>query len=658
DTPTPEDPSDTPTPEDPGDVPTPDDPRDEPEPDDPRDEPEPEPPPDLTIKATAKVLEAGKTIVRNLKGALVKFSAAPPALPIAGNKKDETTKHDADPIQGVTSEDGTLTVTSSGPQPPGAVQGEMTGVLKEVDLTPMESKNIALKEAPMLSYLERRVPAMLRKYVSQTFVVRDTAQMVTLTYPKSAELQVADWVKDTTDVLFSETNYCRDKQADDPYYSSKGSWKQQYDDQWAIKRIGLTADANSPWALLKQPKPVVVAVIDTGLDWNHQDISWDQIWKNSREVADNGKDDDNNGYIDDVIGWNFIGKNNLPWDDDGHGTFVAGVIAATKGNGIGISGMNPYAEIMVLKALNAFGHTRASYLAEAILYAAENGARIINISVGGKKLTRIEQMAIDQAHKRGVLVVVAAGNEGADINDFGPAGSNHVLAVAASDFADKPAGYSNWGAGIDITAPGNDILSLRARSTDLMRDIPEVRYAAGEAYVGQDKRYYRASGTSFAAPIVAGAASLILSAYPNLTNEQVERMLLQSSRDINVPGLDQLTGYGLLNASAALQADPNFFITAEISGVNVIAEGGTQSLQVQGTADADTMKRYWLEIGAGANPAQWKRIAPDHAQATRANVIGTIAASEFQGSPAWIIKLVVEHQNGKSREARFDLKLE
>jgi hypothetical protein len=191
-----------------------------------------------------------------------------------------------------------------------------------------------------------------------------------------------------------------------------------------------------------------------------------------------------------------------------------------------------------------------------------------------------------------------------------------------------------------------------------MRDIPDVKYAAGESYVGPDKRYYRASGTSFAAPIVAGVASLILTAFPNLTNEQVERMLLQSARDINVPGLDQLTGYGLLNAGAALKADPNFFITSEISGVTVVAEGSTQSLQVTGTAGADQIKRYWLEIGAGENPAQWKRVAKEGAQSIKTGVLGVIPATEFQGSTTWIIKLVVEHQKGQSREARFDLKLE
>src|SRR5690606_10808382 len=178
----------------------------------------------------------------------------------------------------------------------------------------------------------------------------------------------------------------------------KGGWTQSYDDMWAIKRVGFTADRDSAWKLVKpDAKPVTVAVIDTGVDWNHLDLSWDNIWRNTREIPDNGLDDDGNGYVDDIIGWDFFANGNKPWDHDGHGTFVAGVIAARWNNGAGLAGINPKARIMVIKAINNFGHSRASYLAEGIVYAADNGARVINLSVGGKNLTRVEQAAIDYA---------------------------------------------------------------------------------------------------------------------------------------------------------------------------------------------------------------------------------------------------------------------
>ena len=172
--------------------------------------------------------------------------------------------------------------------------------------------------------------------------------------------------------------------------SGRGSWGQVEDDQWAIKRVGFTSDEGSAWNYVPEnASPVVVAVIDTGLDWHHLDISHENIWRNDGEIPDNGIDDDRNGYVDDVIGWDFFARNNRPWDFDGHGTIVAGIIAATQDNDVGIAGINPHARIMVLKAVNNFGTTRASYLAEAIVYAVDNGARIINISVGGPYASRM-----------------------------------------------------------------------------------------------------------------------------------------------------------------------------------------------------------------------------------------------------------------------------
>ena len=170
----------------------------------------------------------------------------------------------------------------------------------------------------------------------------------------------------------------------DPYFTSSGTWGQPADDQWAIKQVGFTGGADSAWSLAGTDlEPVNVAVIDTGLDWHHLDVDAENIWRNEGETPYNNIDDDGNGYVDDVIGWNFFGRNGDAWDHDGHGTMVAGIIAARRGNGVGIAGINPAARIMVLKGVNNFGHTRASYVAEAIKYAADNGARIINMSLAG-----------------------------------------------------------------------------------------------------------------------------------------------------------------------------------------------------------------------------------------------------------------------------------
>ena len=359
--------------------------------------------------------------------------------------------------------------------------------------------------------------------------------------------------------------------ANDPYMASKGAWGQEYDDQWAIKHVNVP----EAWKIMgKKGEPVVVAVIDTGLDWNHRDFNWKNIWKNEKEKPDDGIDNDKNGYVDDVIGWDFFGNHNNPFDHDGHGTFVSGVIAADKDNGIGIAGIDPKAKIMVLKALNSFGHTRASYLARAITYAVDNGAQVINMSVGGKSVTRIEQEAIDYAYKKGVVVVIAAGNEGIDVSGFGLAGSDKVITVASTGLNDDHPSFSNWGKQVDVAAPGADVLSLRGRYTDTMRDIPGVKYKAGDAYVGEDKRYYRASGTSFSAPIVTGIVSLMLSKNPKLTPDQVKEILQQTAKDVEVPGVDQYTGYGVVDAAAALRAKPGFFIQSYIQKVNVVRHDG------------------------------------------------------------------------------------
>src|SRR5690606_9959570 len=219
-----------------------------------------------------------------------------------------------------------------------------------------------------------------------------------------------------------EENLCRTKlqgAPNDPHFEGKGAWGQAHDDQWAIKRVGLTGEADSAWARLgANPRDVVVAVIDSGLDWNHADFDWGNIWNNPGEIPDNGVDDDGNGYVDDVIGWDFLGQNNKPWDHDGHGTLTAGIIAADSDNGVGIAGINPHARIMVLKALNAFGNSRASFIAHAIRYAADNGARVVNLSVGGPGLTGIERDAVAYARSKGVLIVAASGNDGTEITDY------------------------------------------------------------------------------------------------------------------------------------------------------------------------------------------------------------------------------------------------
>ncbi len=639
----------------------------------PRDVEEPEetepsdvPVPTVTIfvKAKTSVLVGVQDAAQAVVGQQVKLfgaSVADPALPGDGVDKPQT-DHALGPIQGTTDENGDLKLevpmTALGVDPPAekpltSIGGPAFQVT--VNATPQSSVNVKVGGSDFDAAIAS-IPGSARRFLVDVNRVNGSV-FLTFTFPDALEESMNKIFLSIPGVVNIEINYCRTKQIslNDPYFIEKGGWGQSYDNQWAIKRVGFTEDEGSAWNKLgADPKPVIVAVIDSGLDWNHLDFDWKNLWQNPNEIPDNGIDDDNNGYIDDMIGWDFFANSNKPWDHDGHGTVVSGIIAAAQNNGIGIAGINPHSRIMVCKALNNFGNTRASYLAKAIVYAVDNGAQVINMSVGGKNLTQIEQEAVAYAVSEGVLIVVASGNEGVNVEGFGIAGVDGVLTVGATGLDNKRSVFSNWGSQVDIAAPGIDVLGLRARLTDTMRDIPGVEYVNGANFVGEDNRYYRGSGTSFAAPIVTGIASLVLSKHPEYTGTQVARILKQSATDIDVQGVDQYSGYGLVNAAAALDASPEFFIQSVIERVEVAQGEKGPVVQVFGTADADLFQKATIAIGAGDDPSEWKDVV-EVKQSVKAGLLGSIPANHFVGAKVWMIRLTTEHRSGMKREFRFRL---
>lgn len=441
----------------------------------------------------------------------------------------------------------------------------------------------------------------------------------------------------------------------DPFFLSRGTWGQAYADQWGLERIGIRPTGPPAGSRVDPASstPVIVAVIDTGLDYFHPDLKSDTIWRNPKELP-NGIDDDQNGYVDDLIGWNFVDRNNNPWDHAGHGTHVAGIIAAATGNGEGIAGINPSAKIMPLKVLNFLGRGRSTGIAEAIFYAVRHGARVINLSLGGHQISQVEQLAIDYAYEKGAIVVVACGNVAEETADYGMAASRHVISVAATGPDDKRAAFSNWGRSVKIAAPGVDILSLRARGTDFVLVSEAENYTAGDGFVGREARYYRASGTSFAAPFVAGVASLLLARNPPLTNVQVERMLLESADDLEEPGWDNFTGAGRLNAAAALKADPDYFLTAKVSQVAPIKADGKTVIQVSGTAVGSHLKGYELQLGQGEKPASWKTLVKVAGKPVEDGVLGAFPVKEITAKGEWLVRLVAQ-DGRKTKEARGTL---
>lgn len=286
---------------------------------------------------------------------------------------------------------------------------------------------------------------------------------------------------------------------DDPDY--------YYGSQWALHKI----NAPEAWNIHTGSSSVVIAVIDTGVDLDHPDIAA-KITSGSQ------------------AGYNYITPGSPPDDDNSHGTHVAGIAAASSNNGLGIAGVSWGAKIMPLKILDSAGNGGTYNLSLAIKYAADNGAKVINMSLGGScgsGWPDVEE-AVNYALSKGVIMVAASGNAGIS-TVYCPAAINGVIAVGATDSSDVRAYYSNYGSALDVVAPGSSIYST----------LP-----GGYGYK---------NGTSMATPHVAGLAALLLSLAPSLTPDQVQSVVQNTADDLGVAGWDQYYGYGRINAWRALE---------------------------------------------------------------------------------------------------------
>ena len=291
--------------------------------------------------------------------------------------------------------------------------------------------------------------------------------------------------------------------------------------------------AAKAWLTSIGSERVVIADIDTGVDYNHKDLI-NNIWRNPKEVRNDGRDNDGNGFADDVVGWDFVNNDPLPWDDNGHGSHTSGSIAATGGNGLGLSGVAQRAQVMGLKFLDAEGSGSTEDAIRAINYAVQNGAVILSNSWGGDEYSKALEDAISEAGRQNVLFVAAAGNDGTnnDTQPMYPAAYNlpNVIAVAASDKEDMLTDYSNFGVNsVHLAAPGDAIWST----------VPDSKYEVN-------------SGTSMACPHVAGAAALLKSYKPELTAVQIKQLLLQSV-DKLPDYADKIASGGRLNVARALE---------------------------------------------------------------------------------------------------------
>ncbi|GBD54701.1 S8 family serine peptidase [Microcystis aeruginosa NIES-298] len=277
---------------------------------------------------------------------------------------------------------------------------------------------------------------------------------------------------------------------------------------WGVNLV----NAPEAWARGYTGQGVVVAVLDTGVDRNHADLAGN-IWTNAGEIANDGLDNDGNGYVDDVYGWNFANGNNNTLDGNRHGTHVAGTIAAVN-NGFGATGVAYNSRIMPVKVLSDSGSGSYSGVAQGIRYAVDNGADVINMSLGGGSTDSAVQSALQYASSRGVIVVMAAGNAGAAQPGY-PASNatSWGLAVGAVNSSNQMASFSNRAGSNSsmryVTAPGVQVYST----------LPNGGYGF-------------LSGTSMAAPHVAGVVALMLSANPNLTDAQVRQIITTTAGNV------------------------------------------------------------------------------------------------------------------------------
>ncbi len=319
-----------------------------------------------------------------------------------------------------------------------------------------------------------------------------------------------------------------------------------YNLQWNMKTI----DADKAWEKTNGNKNLIVAVIDSGVDPEHPDLKENLL--PLIDILDSVGESDI--YSDSKITIDFKGK-----DGNGHGTHVSGIIAASFNNATGVAGLAGNVKILPIKAATLIGVTSAAILTKSITTALDNGARVINMSIGGNREAATQSLidAVNLAIQKGVLIVAATGNESDRSNGVikqigAPAIYSGVLSVSALTSLDKVANYSNGGPEVEISAPGGS--GRQGEGERIYSTWPT--YNTYRFYKsGVSGSYAYLSGTSMACPHVTGTVALLWSIYPNLTAQQIRVRILSTTSDVNSKGFDNSTGYGKLNTNKALILD-------------------------------------------------------------------------------------------------------
>ncbi len=428
---------------------------------------------------------------------------------------------------------------------------------------------------------------------------------------------------DTTNDYFSNTN--------------GSAWSLPYSEAWGLEQV----EAQQVWDQT-QGAGVIVTIIDTGVDYNHPDL-WNNIWVNPALISDvnfDGKvnlDDadlnhnkiiDSNEVIAGMFGRDFVNGDYAPIDDSGHGTHVAGTIAAVANNQIGIAGIAPQAQILPIKILNASGSGYLSTIAQGLQYTIDLyltnpniESMITNNSYGGSGVSQLLEDTFNQAKEAGIISVVAAGNSNADAADTIPASYDSVITVGSVGYNKIRSGFSNYGSVVDIAAPGggdsNDasaanILSTISLDSEIMRTRPQ--YKITDPY-SSPYFYARLAGTSMAAPHVAGVAALVKSKHPEFNPDEVQNTLVNTSKAFTQNNQTKI-GSGIVNANGALAINTSYPLAKIIDLANPIS--GTYPINFLAGKSPNGNNITSISLEWSQDLIEWKSIPNISSQGTSA----------------------------------------
>ncbi|MCL5992149.1 MAG: S8 family serine peptidase, partial [Bacteroidetes bacterium] len=485
--------------------------------------------------------------------------------------------------------------------------------------------------------------------------IEELRKYITINIPSGIDSEkLLSMIKNNYDIESIEPNYIyrietTTDEPNDPLYK----------DQWALKIINST----KAWEKATG-KGIIVGIIDTGIDFEHPDLK-NQLYINSKEdINHNGKfepwsseeirngitgdfnniDDDYDGFIDDVIGYDFVDQSfgnigdyiepdSIPYDEHSHGTTLAGVIAAERNNNIGISGLAYDSKLLAVRALDATGNGESDDIANAIVYAALRGAKVLNFSFGEAFPSTIMHEAIKFAYSLGCVMTASSGNNNWQFPHY-PSDYEEVISVGAITDKGQKSSVSNYGNRLALTAPGNDILTTTPGGN-----------------------YQKKSGTSYSAPYVSAASALLFELDSTLKPQDIKGILMASADDAGDIGWDIYYGAGILNVGKAVntigRTSLNISYPVNDSYIN---KNNTPIIPIIGDVITPLFDSYQVFVGLGYNPDNWQPFS---------NIIisqklqDTLAVINFSSLPdtSSVIRILVNLKNGNTLEKRINIEI-